>query len=759
MARRHSRPPLGDRRARHPAVGRLAGGRSGADDVGRRRWLAPGPRRRRLDRPDPLFQRVGNAVSQSVAGPRQVPGRDHRRAARRARGDRRAARSTGLPDLRAPAPDRRRRLPTVPAEGADPPPGWRPARALCPGLRAPLPADADRRHRGARAPQAPAVHGRRHPLCHGPRGRRRPARLQDRAAGGRAGPGVFPRAAGRRRRLQRQAYLGDRHRDHLGAAGGDGAEAPEPLGVVLRPASGRFDDQPRGARQRGAARAHAPDHRRLPAPDRAAGGRGRDARVDQPQARGVHADPGAAGDPRFLDLLAARLPTALPALGCGQQADDDALRDALRHPGGQGLRPGIAGARPLSRCQRPPPPLAAVGGKHQHHLRRVDADRVQPRRPDRLVRRRPRRDRRKHDAGPADRLSGLPGDVLRSAGRPLQLHHLADEFPVGEQAGARTARHPGPDRRADVAPAVERRPGGDPLRERHLWLRPQSASASRRVVRGRPRRDDRHRGPFGLRQEHAGEPAVPVPRRSGGLDHGRRARHPHPLHPRPPRTARDRVSGFVSVPGHDLEKPLLRQAAGHDRGGAHRREGRRGPRLPLPPAARLRDPARRARGGALRRGETAAFDRPHAPLRPAGARARRGHEQHRRGSGEGDPGGTRGARAWPDDDRHRAPALHPSQRRPHSRLRPWTAGRAGDACRTPGSRRRLCPARPDSDPGHQAADGRHAAGRAASRTRGHITGYITGGRDPRGRGPRLARSRPRPILDRRPGADRDAVGR
>jgi len=104
-----------------------------------------------------------------------------------------------------------------------------------------------------------------------------------------------------------------------------------------------------------------------------------------------------------------------------------------------------------------------------------------------------------------------------------------------------------------------------------------------------------------------------------------------------------------------------------------RREGRRRPRLPLPPAARLRDAPRRARRRPLRRREAAALDRPHAPLRPADPRARRGHEQHRRGGRKEHSGGARHAHQGPHDDRHRPPALDLAQRRPHPRLRPRQA--------------------------------------------------------------------------------------
>ena len=72
--------------------------------------------------------------------------------------------------------------------------------------------------------------------------------------------------------------------------------------------------------------------------------------------------------------------------------------------------------------------VASVGRGIGHDVCGLDADCLQSRRPDRLVRRRPRRDRQVDDAGFADRLPGLPGHVLCAPGDAVEFHDLADQF-------------------------------------------------------------------------------------------------------------------------------------------------------------------------------------------------------------------------------------------------------------------------------------------------------------------------------------------
>ena len=610
MACRHARPPLRDPRTdfatgysgcggcrRQPPAKRALGRhRSGADERRRGRRHAAGSRRGRLGRPGAVFQRHGDPVSQGVAGsgagPRRGPSQwqaaGHAAGLERRRCPHGASRSAEVSILQPQARHPRRHMPTVHAEGADPAARGGTAPPLHPRRDPAVHADAPGRRGRTRAPQTAAIHGRQHPVGAGRCGDD-PARLQDGAPGCRPGAGPLPRAALGGRHSQGSPRHRYRHGHHCDPARRDGEQTAEPLDCLLRPSPGRIDDQPRGPRQRGTARPHAPDHRRLPAADRAACRRGRDARLDQSQARAVHAHSGALGDPRLVDLLAACLPAALPALGRLEQADGGALRHALRHPRREGLLAGIAGARPLPFRQRSPPPLAAMGRTHQHHLCRLDADRVRSRRADRLVRRWAGRDRRPDDAGPTDRLPRLPGDVLCPSGCPLELHDLADELSLGQPAGAGAARHAGPDHGAKGAGGLGERPRGDPLSGCHVRLRPQPAGAPRRVVRRAAGGDGGDRGAERLRQDHARQPAVAISRRAGGKHHGRRHRHPRPVDARPAREAGRRLPGIVPLPGHDLEKPLLRPTTGDDRAGPRGREGGRRPRLSLPPAAGLRN--------------------------------------------------------------------------------------------------------------------------------------------------------------------------
>ena len=342
MARGHVRPSVRYRRGRHPPVHRLAQGRSGADHGRRRRRIAAGSLRHCLDRPAPLFQRACDAVPQSLPDAGEVTGEPGGRASLRPPSDRGAARSACVPLVRAAAPVCRRLLPEVHAEGTDRAACWRAARPVRPRLTAPVPADIRGRGRGTCAAEAAAVHGRRHPLGQGGRSRWHAARLPDGATRRCAGARFLASPARRGRSDQGTPDVGDRHGHHCHASRGDGPQTPGPVGGVLRPPPGRLDDQPGIARQRSSPWPDAPDHRRVPPPDRATRGGGGHARLDQPQTCALHADPGAAGDSRFVDLLAACLSATLPALGRHQQADDDALRHALRHPCGEGLCPGVA---------------------------------------------------------------------------------------------------------------------------------------------------------------------------------------------------------------------------------------------------------------------------------------------------------------------------------------------------------------------------------------------------------------------------------
>ena len=482
---------------RRPAAHRLARCRTDSYDRRHRRRHAAGEDRRRLGRPRAVFKRPGHAVSQGVAGARAGEGR-HRQGDRAAHQDRRrgrvwrhlaprrrSPRPAAVPLLQPAAHHPRAGLPAVHAKGTNPQAGGGTARTLHAGRDPALPADASGRGGRTHPAQAPAIHGGQHPLRRTGRrgaGRRPASRLQDRPAGGGARARLLPRRALGRGRAQGTARHGDRHGAHEHPAHRDGVQAPKPLDRLLRPPPGGLDDQPRGPRQRGLAWTDAPAHRRLPPADRAARRRGGDARLDQSEARALHAHPRAAGDPRLVGLLAARLPAALPALGRLQQTDGRALRHALGHSRREGLRAGAAGERTLQGRQRPPRQLAALGGADEFDLRRHDAARLRARRADRLVCGRPRRDRRRDDARPADRVSRLPGDVLRAAGRPLQLHDLADELSLRQPAGARTARHADHDRRDGNTRRLERRGRRDPLRQRHLRLRPQPAGAAGCVV-------------------------------------------------------------------------------------------------------------------------------------------------------------------------------------------------------------------------------------------------------------------------------------
>ena len=377
--------------------------------------------------------------------------------------------------LQPQAREPRRHLPALHAEGPDPAAGGGTAPPLHPRRDPALPADGSGGRGRTRPAQAAAIHGRQHPVgadrrdgdCH--------ARFQDGVAGRRPRAGALPRAALSRRHPQGPTRHRHRHRHHRHSARRNGDQAAEPLDRLLRPPPGQLDDQPGVARQRGVARPHAPDHGWLPVADRATRGRGRDARLDQSQARAVHAHSRAPGDPRFVDLLAACLSAALSALGRLEQADGGALRHALRHPRGEGFLAGIAGTRPLPFRQRPPPPVAAMGRTHQHDLCRLDADRLRAWRVDRLVCRWAGRDRRPDDARPADCLPRLPGDVLRAPRGAVELYHLADELSFGQPAGAGTARHAGPDHGAEAAGGLGERPWGDPFRGRDVRLRPQPA--------------------------------------------------------------------------------------------------------------------------------------------------------------------------------------------------------------------------------------------------------------------------------------------
>ena len=95
--------------------------------------------------------------------------------------------------------------------------------------------------------------------------------------------------------------------------------------------------------------------------------------MDQPQAGPVHADSGAFGDFGIVDILALCVSAALPVVGRFEQADDSAFWHAFGHSGGESLRAGNAGERPVQRGQQQSDPLALVGGRDQLDLWRGHA--------------------------------------------------------------------------------------------------------------------------------------------------------------------------------------------------------------------------------------------------------------------------------------------------------------------------------------------------------------------------------------------------
>jgi ATP-binding cassette subfamily B protein/subfamily B ATP-binding cassette protein MsbA len=146
------------------------------------------------------------------------------------------------------------------------------------------------------------------------------------------------------------------------------------------------------------------------------------------------------------------------------------------------------------------------------------------------------------------------------------------------------------------------------------------------------RRDDRHRGPQRLRQEHLGRPDSPLCRSHVGRDPAGRDRLARGADPRSPQPDRPGHAGDGAVRRHGLQQHPLRRAARHPGPGV------RGL------ATGLRPPIhRRAARGGLRhdRGPTRrpALGRAAAADRPGpGDLARPGHHHPRRGHQPGRPG-------------------------------------------------------------------------------------------------------------------------
>ena len=140
------------------------------------------------------------------------------------------------------------------------------------------------------------------------------------------------------------------------------------------------------------------------------------------------------------------------------------------------------------------------------------------------------------------------------------------------------------DRVPSVPEPAQPGPSRAGCRARSRFATSASSMATGRVLQDvnltiAPGRDDRPGRPQRRRQEHAGQPGLPVLRRQRRGDPGRRRRHP--LVPRrgiPPQY-RHRAARAVPVLRHDCREHRLRPARRHAGGNRRRGPGRAGPRI------------------------------------------------------------------------------------------------------------------------------------------------------------------------------------
>src|SRR4051794_2402918 len=353
--------------------------------------------------------------------------------------------------------------------------------------------------------------------------------------------------------------------------------------------------------------------------------------------------------------------------------------DAVRDPGGAGLRSGAPPRAPLRRAQRRQPRREHEDGLPQRRVlprRRAAVRARHGRHP--ALRRHPGAPGRRHDRR-ARRLRGGAEQLLRPDPAALAALH---DLPGGHgragqdlRAARRGAGPRRPPRRDPPRPPARR----DRVRRRRLPLR---------------RRGDRRRHVPHQRAHPAGPD-----RRAGGRDGGgqvdlRQARRAV-LRPdggqgargraRPARRQRrvaaladgHRAAGSVPVQRHDRGqhrlRPRRRLARGGRGGGARGRRPRVHPRA----RARLRHGGRRARRAAL--GRPAAVDRvrARADRRPPDPRPRRGDLERRHPHREPHRARPAAPARRPHRDRHRAPALDHPACRAHPRARPRARRRAG----------------------------------------------------------------------------------
>ena len=331
--------------------------------------------------------------------------------------------------------------------------------------------------------------------------------------------------------------------------------------------------------------------------------------------------------------------------------------------------------------QRLPAPLAHDRRERQRLVHGHHGAGLQPGRPDRLVRRRPRRAGRPDDARFADGVSGLSGDVLRAALDAVAADDLAHQLHDRLPARVRAARYAASKRNDPAQPqALAEAARRNPLRERVVRLRAPPAGAQGRRFHDSARREDRHRRPQRQRQDDAREPDQPLLRRRLGPRAARRRRRP--------RTGHQPTSGDTSASCcRNRSCSAARSATTSSTAGPTPAPRRRSP----PPA-----PPRRTTSSSARRWATTPGWANAAPAFPAarrqrvsiarallydpqGADPRRSHQQRRHRIGKGDPGSAPRPHARPHHAGHRPSAQHAARLRPHSCLRPGPTDRARHA--------------------------------------------------------------------------------